>query len=157
MVNYKGDLAEQDQRNQCIISHIDMNDTNHPVQYKVLSIMTDACIGSNSFYHKLHTAYDKYSDPDSPKSVINGTNCTNKATIAVTSEERKSCVSPEELACTWRIDLETAKRTLMATIQLLVQSVLTPTLNQRYSKNDRMLRYPRANCNIFMDTFFCQK
>jgi len=49
--------------------------------------------------------------------------------------------------------LELAKRTIEATTQRCVRSTEVPTLNCRFKTNDRMLRYSRVLCNVFMDTF----
>ena len=35
--------------------------------------------------------------------------------------------------------------------------MVVPTLNQRYSTNDRMLRYNRIQCPLFSDTYFAAK
>jgi hypothetical protein len=68
----------------------------------------------------------------------------------------KMDVDAEHLSKIWRIDLETAQRTLEVTSQLKEHAPLT-TLPRNYSTNDRMLRYKRINEHFFMDTFFATK
>ena len=70
--------------------------------------------------------------------------------------DRPKGVSAEQLSKVWRIDLETAKRTLEVTTQRCQRSE-DPTLSRNYSTNDRMLRYKRINEHFFMDTFFATK
>lgn len=62
-------------------------------------------------------------------------------------------VNAEHLAKVWRIDVESAKRTLDVTTQHR-KNTATPTLARNYSTNDRMLRYKRITEHFFMDTFF---
>ena len=52
-------------------------------------------------------------------------------------------VSPDHLSKIWSIDTETAKRTIDVTTQLLKHEG-SDHLSQRYSTNDRMLRYKRG-------------
>ena len=65
-------------------------------------------------------------------------------------------VDAEHLSKVWRIDLESAKRTLGVTTQLQKHTT-NPSLARNYSTNDRMLRYKRINEHFFMDTFFARK
>lgn len=58
-------------------------------------------------------------------------------------------VSPEHLSKIWRIDHQTAKRTIARTE--------IRNLSRQYPTNDRMLRYRRINTHFFMDTFFATK
>ena len=62
-------------------------------------------------------------------------------------------ISPETLSKVWRIDLETAKRTIDVTSQNCMRTS-NPNFTRNYSTNDRMLRYKRINQYFFMDTFF---
>ena len=71
--------------------------------------------------------------------------------------ERRSLISPEELACTWQIDLNMAQNTVQATTQRLVPSMVALTLNQRYSTNNCMLQYKMLQCPMFTDTYFASK
>ena len=70
----------------------------------------------------------------------------------VHTSRRRNSLSPQLLAKRWGIQLATAKRTLDATIQRGVRSVLKPTMTRRYRTNDRQLRYRRLSRNIFTDT-----
>jgi len=62
-------------------------------------------------------------------------------------------VTPEYLIKIWRIDFDTAKRTLDVTTQKRSHTV-TGNLSKHYSTNDRMLRYKRIREYFYMDTFF---
>jgi hypothetical protein len=73
---------------------------------------------------------------------------------AVNSGERRSPISPEELSRVFNIDINTAKSTIQSTTQRLIRSMENPTLHQRYSTNDRMLRYDRIQCPVYTDTYF---
>jgi hypothetical protein len=65
-------------------------------------------------------------------------------------------VDAEHLSKIWKIDLETAKRTLNVTSQ---NATRTPdaSLSRNYATNDKMLRYTRIKEYFFMDTFFATK
>ena len=65
-------------------------------------------------------------------------------------------VNAEKLSKIWRIDLQTAKRTLDVTSQNCSKSHGS-SLSRNYSTNDRMLRYKRIHQYFFMDTFFATK
>ena len=65
-------------------------------------------------------------------------------------------VDASHLSKVWRIDVDTAQRTLDVTTQGSVRRD-NPVLSRNYSTNDRMLRYPRINEYFFMDTFFATK
>ena len=74
--------------------------------------------------------------------------------MASATHVRKSkSISSEQLSKVWRIDVETAKRTLDVTSQL---NTITddPKLSRYYGTNDRMLRYKWINDYFYMDTFF---
>ena len=68
----------------------------------------------------------------------------------------RSDIDATHLSKVWRIDLESAKRTLEATTQSRIH---TPngSLSRNFSTNDRMLRYKRIMEYFFMDTFFATK
>jgi hypothetical protein len=65
-------------------------------------------------------------------------------------------VNAEHLSKIWRIDVDSARRTLEVTTQHR-QHTTNPKLTRNYSTNDRMLRYKRINEHFFMDTFFATK
>ena len=69
---------------------------------------------------------------------------------------RSKGIDAEHLSKTWRIDVETAERTLDITSQHSMQKD-NPTLSRNYGTNDRMLRYKRINEYFSMDTFFATK
>ena len=62
-------------------------------------------------------------------------------------------VSPQHLSRVWRIDVETAEKTLNVTSQRS-QRTNDPSLSRNYGTTDRMLRYRRLNRYFYMDTFF---
>lgn len=76
--------------------------------------------------------------------------------LSATHASKSHGIDTEHLSQTWRIDLETVKKTIDITSQ---QSTRTdnPTLSQNYGTGDRMLRYRRINEYFFMDTFFATK
>jgi len=65
-------------------------------------------------------------------------------------------VDAEHLAKVWRIDLETARRTLDATTQSRTYTA-NENLPRNFGTNDRMLRYKRIKEFFYMDTFFATK
>ena len=65
-------------------------------------------------------------------------------------------VSAQYLSKIWKIDLDSAKKTLNVTTQKCKRAD-DPSLSRNYSTNDRMLRYKRINQYFFMDTFFATK
>ena len=76
--------------------------------------------------------------------------------MSSTFGKKKHGIDAEHLSKIWRIDLETAKRTLDVTTQSR-QHVPNPKLAKNYTTNDRMLRYKRIKEKFFMDTFFATK
>jgi hypothetical protein len=65
-------------------------------------------------------------------------------------------VTAKNLSNVWKIDVETAKRTIEVTTQLR-QHEADASLSKNYSINDCMLRYKRINSHFFTDTFFVTK
>lgn len=65
-------------------------------------------------------------------------------------------VDPEHLAKIWRIDHDTAKRTIEITGEQC-QRTDDPKLSRNYGTNDRMLRYKHISEYFYMDTFFATK
>ena len=57
----------------------------------------------------------------------------------------------------WQIRKEEATATFLATTQRLVIFLLEPTLNRRYTTNNRMLQYFRIQTDMFMDSYFVSK
>lgn len=76
--------------------------------------------------------------------------------IHATSAKDSKGVKADHLSKIWKIDLQSAKRTLDVTTQL-VKHTADPSLSRNYSTNDRMLRYKRIREHFFMDTFFAKK
>lgn len=65
-------------------------------------------------------------------------------------------VKAEHLSKIWKIDVDTARRTLDVTTQHSRHKD-NPKLARNYGTNDRMLRYKRVNEYFFTDTFFATK
>jgi len=61
-------------------------------------------------------------------------------------------VNHVQLASKWKISLEAAKRTVNATKQHGVQTILHDTLQRRFSTNDHQLRYRRLSHDVFTNT-----
>jgi hypothetical protein len=76
--------------------------------------------------------------------------------VSGTFASKTKGVEPSHLAKVWRIDHETAKRTIEVTSQLRKRPALEG-LNRNYPTDDRMLRYKRIDDLFFMDTFFATK
>ena len=74
------------------------------------------------------------------ESIVGGIDFDN---TIVSSANRSKGVSAEHLSKTWRIDLETAERTLDVTSQHC-QRKDNPELSCNYGTNDRILRYKRV-------------
>ena len=70
----------------------------------------------------------------------------------VNTKKGKAEVIPCDLAKTWNIGLEAAKRTLLKTTQRGLRTSQNPLLYQQYSTHDRMLRYRRLPIDLFTDT-----
>jgi hypothetical protein len=66
------------------------------------------------------------------------------------TEERRSGVTPEQLADHWMIGLETARQTLKRTTQCFLRSALLP-VSRRY-KADRMYQAPRLQGKWYTET-----
>ena len=71
---------------------------------------------------------------------------------SVTSRVRKPCIQAAKLAKNWGIGLETTTRTVEATTQRGLQTILHNTLSRRFCTNDRQLRYRRLMHEVFTDT-----
>ena len=65
-------------------------------------------------------------------------------------------VSADMLSKIWRIDRDTAEKTLEITSQRISRSD-APSLSRNYPTNDRMLRYDRIDDIFYTDTFFSTK
>ena len=76
-----------------------------------------------------------------------------KSKISAVSMDSTKGMSAEDLSKVFRIDMETAKRTLKSTSQRLKRS-RNISLHRRYSSNDRMLRYQHIKEYFYMDTMF---
>ena len=76
--------------------------------------------------------------------------------VSAMHADKAKGVNAEHLSKVWRIDVESAKRTLNITSQRCVRQD-NPKLSRNYSTGDRMLRYKHLNEYFFMDTLFATK
>ena len=76
--------------------------------------------------------------------------------VASTTATPSRGVDAKHLAKIWRIDLETAEKTIELTTQRVKRSE-GDRLSRNYGTSDRMLRYKRLDKYFFMDTFFATK
>ena len=79
-------------------------------------------------------------------------NKDKRRVMSITSSKRRPALSHHTLAKRWGIGLSTAERTLQATTQKGLRTVLHPTLSRRFRTNDRQLRYRRLSHEMFTDT-----
>lgn len=85
-------------------------------------------------------------------------------TKSVATSKCQHAVKAKDLAKRWGIGLHTVQRTLDATTQSSVRTILHPTLSRRFRTNDWQLRYRRLSHSMFTDTLeattsemvFCQ-
>ena len=75
--------------------------------------------------------------------------------IEAVNANKSKGVKPVDLAKVWRIDEETARRTIEVITQK--QQDADGSLSRNFSTNDRMLRYRRINSHFFTHTFFVTK
>jgi len=94
-------------------------------------------------------------DLDDLESMIEDISASS-ADIKATMVGRPTGVTAKHLPKVWKIDVETAKKTIEVTTQLR-QHEADASLSRNYSTNDRMLRYKRINSHFFTDTFFVTK
>jgi Reverse transcriptase (RNA-dependent DNA polymerase) len=73
--------------------------------------------------------------------------------FAITTEERRSAITPPILSRRWGIGLEAAKRTLRATTQAGVRNVLAPTERKLRQRTDH-LKFPTLRGRTYTDTMF---
>lgn len=79
-----------------------------------------------------------------------------KSKVSAVSVGGNIGIKAEDLAKVFRVDLKTAKQTLLNTTQYLKRSK-NPSLHRRYSSNDRMLRYTHLREYFYMDTMFASQ
>jgi hypothetical protein len=91
-------------------------------------------------------------DLDSIIDEISSTSATIKATMA----GQRVGVTAKHLSKVWKIDLETAKRTIEVKTQLR-QHEADASLSRIFFTNYRMLRYKRIDSRFFTDIFFVTK
>ena len=78
------------------------------------------------------------------------------AILALTTEEKRSAITPEILSRRWHIGVATAKRTLLVTTQAGVRNVLVPA-DRRTRQRLNHLKYPTLWVDLYTDTLFSTK
>jgi len=87
-------------------------------------------------------------DIDSYAEELEQTNCS------VGTDKRKGCIGPEELASRWGIvGLETARKTLDKTTQLVVWNFTETMGGRRLKPIHYQLKYRRLRCEMFVDVY----
>jgi hypothetical protein len=81
-------------------------------------------------------------------------NLEDRKMSSAATGNRKSVITPEILAHTWDIGVETAKRTLRVTTQKGIKAKSNNNLTRRYRTNDRWYRYGRLHTTLYTDTLF---
>jgi hypothetical protein len=71
-----------------------------------------------------------------------------------TSTKRKNAITAEQLATTWNIGIEAAKKTIRSTTQQGINLVANLDIAQKFTTNDCQLRYRRLRTTLFSDTYF---
>lgn len=71
---------------------------------------------------------------------------------SLNTKHSKGSITPKDLCLRWGIGLHAAARTIDATRQKGLRTILHPTLSRRFRTNDRQLRYRRLSCEVFADT-----
>jgi hypothetical protein len=81
---------------------------------------------------------------------------STRTLFALSTDEKRSVITPEVLACRWNIGLLTAKRTLSVTTQVGIRNVLVPA-ERRTRQMLNHLRFPTLRADIYSDTMFASK
>jgi hypothetical protein len=79
---------------------------------------------------------------------------SSRMIATVKSISQRPGIDAETLSRNWGIGLASARRTLEATTQRGVRTVLHPTMSRRFRTNDRQLRYRRLPVDMYTDTMF---
>ena len=84
--------------------------------------------------------------------IVDADNHEFQVISSITSSIWKPNIEATQLAKNWGIGLETAKRTIEATTQRGLRTILHNTLSPRFCTNDWQLRYRRLMHEMFTDT-----
>ena len=71
--------------------------------------------------------------------------CATLSISGTSLHNKKNIIDHRRLAGNWKIGPEIAKKTLKATTQRGIRTMLTPTLDRRIKLNHKMLRYFRLH------------
>eukprot|EP00957_Ditylum_brightwellii_P199859 15236136-Ditylum_brightwellii.AAC.1 len=85
--------------------------------------------------------------------VTSGSIDLDEYTVSLAHISSNVGVNEKHLSKVWRINPETDGKTLNVTTKKQT-CVDNPSLARKFSTNDKMLRYKRINCYIYMDTLF---
>jgi len=78
-----------------------------------------------------------------------------RSLFALSTEEKRSVITPEVLSRRWGIGLAVAKRTLSVTTQAGIRNVLAPT-ERRSRQRYNHLQFPTLRADIYSDTMFTE-
>ena len=128
----------------------------HPDGNQVGYNMSAISITDNEKTSKDEASQDEYEHLDIDeiydKSMNNQLNLDDLMVSAVHGGRHQG-IKPSDLAKLWRIDEDTAAKTIDITSQRSVRTD-NPKLSRNYGTNDRMLRYKHLKHHFFMDTLF---
>ena len=98
---------------------------------------------------------DQCNEPCNEPSLAEGDNVGDgvRQVSSVSTQERHSILTEEQLARRWGIGIETARSTIWATTQVGVRRILHP-VDRRYRTRRADLKFPTANKPWYADTAF---
>ena len=154
MIDYHGNLVERRKISSLQVNMVE-SQTDQVDDIGTTSIISSVsrAIDPSSLAQDIERSFEV--DKDASFGISDGSFVYSISGVA--SGKKQGPISTQELMDRWSISKEMAKSTILATTQRLIRSLIEPSLNKRFSTNDRMLRYDRISCNIFMDTFFAAK
>ena len=77
---------------------------------------------------------------------------TMEGTASIRASTSGPNMKPQVLATNWGFDVRTATRTITATTQRGIRTVVHPTLSRRFRMNDQQLRYRSFTDTMFANT-----
>ena len=154
MLDYHGNLVERRKISSLQVNMVE-SQTDQVDDIGTTSVISSVsrAIDPSSLAQDIERSFD--TDKDASFGISEGSFVYSISGVA--SGKKQGPISTQELMDRWSISKEMAKSTILATTQRLIRSLIEPSLNKRFSTNDRMLRYDRVSCDIFMDTFFAHK
>ena len=111
-------------------------------------------IGATTVHKSKYLQEDLFSLPSGvSEELLSGEINLDDFMVSATDARISKSLQADHLSKVWRIDRETAQKTLNITSQNCVRKPST-NLSRNYATNDKMLRYKRINEYFFMDTFY---